>query len=64
MFYIPLRIMRWEKTGMDNIEKDWAWAYPTYELEIPVGDFQVESIVIDPSQKMADVNRGNNVLKK
>jgi hypothetical protein len=64
MFYIPLRIMRWEKPDMPNTVDDWAWAYPTYDLEIPVGSFKVESIEIDSSRKMADVNRDNNVLTK
>lgn len=64
IFYIPLRIMRWEKPNMENTVDDWAWAYPTYDLEIPVGNFNIESVEIDPSQKMADVNRDNNILKK
>ena len=64
MFYIPLRMMRWEKPNIENTVDDWAWAYPTYDLELPTGDFQIESIEIDPSKKMADINRDNNVLKK
>lgn len=64
IFYIPLRIMRWEKPNMENTVEDWAWAYPTYDLEIPLGNFNIESVEIDPSQKMADVNRDNNILKK
>jgi len=63
MFYIPLRIMRWEKPDMNNTLEDWAWAYPTYDFEVPAGNFQIESIEIDPSLKMADVNRENNILK-
>ncbi|MBS3737594.1 M1 family metallopeptidase [Mesohalobacter halotolerans] len=64
MFYIPLRLMRLEKSGFENTLDDWAWAYPTYDLEIPTTQFSIKSIEIDPSQKMADVNRGNNILKK
>lgn len=64
MFYIPLRIMRWEKTGVDNTLEDWAWAMPTYRLEIPTGNFKIQKIEIDPSQKMADVNRENNIITK
>ncbi len=64
MFYIPLRIMRWEKPNMENTMDDWAWAYPTYDLEIPVGNFNIDTIEIDPSLKMADVNRDNNVMKQ
>lgn len=64
MYYIPLRIMRWEKPGVGNIVDDWAWAYPTYDLELPTGRFLIESIEIDPSQKMADINRENNTFEK
>jgi len=64
MFYIPLRVMRWEKSGFENTLDDWAWAYPTYDLEIPTRQYTVKSIEIDPSRKMADINRENNVLKK
>ncbi len=64
MFYIPLRIMRWEKSGYENTVDDWAWAYPTYDLEIPVRQYAIKSIEIDPSQKMADINRENNILIK
>jgi len=62
MFYIPLRMMRWEKPNIENTLEDWPWAYPTYNLEIPVGSFRVEKIEIDPSQKMADINRSNNIM--
>ena len=64
MFYIPLRMMRWEKTNMENTQDDWPWAYPTYNLEIPVGSFSVEKIEIDPSLKMADINRSNNIIQQ
>ncbi len=61
MFYIPLRMMRWEKPNMTNIEKDWAWAYPTYQFTIKPSLSEIASIEIDPSQKMADVNREDNI---
>ncbi|TXE20748.1 M1 family metallopeptidase [Psychroflexus gondwanensis] len=60
-YYIPLRIMRWTKPGATNIQEDWAWAFPTYTLEIPSPQYGVEKIEIDPSGLMADVNRENNV---
>ncbi|EDM45312.1 Zn-dependent aminopeptidase, putative [unidentified eubacterium SCB49] len=64
-FYIPLQMMRSEKPKADtNITrtqlKDWAWAYPTYELVIPSTN-KVQSIVIDASMLMADTDRENNV---
>ena len=61
IYYIPLRIMRWEKPNAGKIVDDWAWAYPTYDLEIPTSQYGIEKIEIDPSQYMADVNRDNNV---
>ena len=64
MYYLPLRIMRWEKSGMENVEDDWAWAFPTYDLTLPVANYAVEKVEIDPSGKMADVNLDNNVFFK
>ncbi|SFN56799.1 M1 family metallopeptidase [Salegentibacter flavus] len=62
--YIPLQMMRWEKEPETENwiqEKDWAWAYPTYELSIDSPLSEIESIEIDDTQLMADVNRENNV---
>lgn len=64
MYYLPLRIMRWEKSGMENVEDDWAWAFPTYDLTLPVANYAVKKVEIDPSGKMADVNLDNNVFSK
>ena len=66
-FYIPLQMMRGEKPmnfkGLKRtLAKDWAWAYPTYTLEIDNGK-EILAIEIDGSQTMADVNRENNVFK-
>lgn len=60
-FYIPFRLMRWQKPDAGKVVDDWAWAYPTYELEIPTTQYAVEKIEIDPSGLMADVDRENNV---
>ncbi len=64
-FYIPLQMMRQDKANpysdmARTVARDWAWAYPTYELTIPSGK-KVKSIMIDASMLMADVNRENNV---
>ncbi|SHF72262.1 Peptidase family M1 [Salegentibacter echinorum] len=64
VFYIPLRMMRWEKPATREnwtVADDWAWAYPTYDLEINKPLSEIESIEIDESQLMADVNRDNNL---
>ena len=66
---IPLQIMRGEK-GSDSLMKkkgrkhevmeDWAWTNPTYEFEIPCKVSEVQQVIIDPSWRLADVDRSNN----
>ncbi len=67
MVYIPLSIMRGEKpneSGMDRtVEKDWFWTHPEYELTVPVKLDDIESIEIDASYRMADINREDNSYK-
>ena len=63
-YYIPLGIMRGTKkseTAMARqIKKDWHWTHPTYNLIIKLNLNDIKSIEIDPSQRMADVDRSNN----
>jgi aminopeptidase N len=64
-YYIPLRMMYGEKENpYPNIErtvlKDWPWAYPDYDFTLDMPLDQIQAIVIDPSQLMADVDAGNN----
>jgi len=65
LIYIPLQMMRWEKPTEGNssrtMAKDWAWAYPTYDLTINKPKAEISKIVIDESGLMADINRENNV---
>jgi hypothetical protein len=65
MYYVPLRMMRNQKTVPSNwkVQDDWAWAYPTYELVLEgMSAADVQSVTIDPNEMMADVDRSNNVL--
>jgi len=62
---IPLRIMRGEKAPESGrkdykVAPDWPWTYPTYELSISSKIKNIESIEIDPSYRMADIDRTNN----
>ncbi len=64
-YTIPLRIMRGEKTKdgeakIEVAENDWPWTNPTYELIIPAKIKKVAKVEIDPSIRMADINRDNN----
>ncbi|WP_298224206.1 M1 family metallopeptidase [Flavobacterium sp.] len=66
-FYIPLRMMSFEKENPDPAVKrtvlgDWAWATPTYFFEIPKAKSTIKKITIDPSGLMADVKKDNNVF--
>jgi len=64
---VPLRIMRGEKTKDGNntyeVAKDWPWTHPTYELLLPYKLKKIQSIEIDPTGRMADINRENNLLE-
>jgi hypothetical protein len=62
LYYIPLRMMRGEKPSEEprHVLTDWAWAYPYYELFIKSPKSEIASIVIDPSNLMADINREDN----
>jgi hypothetical protein len=62
LFYIPLDLMRGEKPVEDKTKRtilaDWTWTFPTYEFKVTG---TVTKIEIDPTGRMADVNRDNNV---
>jgi aminopeptidase N len=68
-YYIPMRIMRNNK-GKDIYEitrvnkEAWPWVYPEYELVIDEAIENIEAIEIDPSTRMADVDRSNNYYPK
>ncbi len=66
MFYIPLGLMRGEKANETALKRtqlqDWPWTHPTYEFEVK--GKKIKTIEIDPSQRMADLNRENNKLQK
>jgi len=68
LIYIPLQMMRWEKPAEGNssrtMAKDWAWAYPTYDLTLNKPKAEISEIVIDESGLMADINRENNVYNQ
>lgn len=65
IYYIPLRMMRGEKP-VENLEvsritmEPWPWTYPEYSLKIsrPLND--IRKITIDPTERLADINRENN----
>lgn len=67
LFYIPLRMMWGSKPNpYINLKRteleDWPWAIPTYSFEIT--GKKVKALVIDATQRMADVNQENNHWEK
>ena len=64
-FNIPLEIMRGEKSealySKITYLNDWGWTYPEYSFTINRNLADIERIVIDPSQRMADLDLENNV---
>ncbi|AXT57285.1 M1 family peptidase [Aquimarina sp. AD1] len=64
-FYIPLRMMRKNKTNPfpkmnRTILSDWTWTHPNYSLEISKYKSTIKSIEIDITKQMADININNN----
>lgn len=63
MFYIPLQMMRGKKqstTKNCTVLKDWSWANPSYQMELPQQKAKIKSVKIDYLNKMADINKANN----
>lgn len=59
-FNIPLRMMLGHKPTSAKVLKDWPWAFPTYSFST---EKTIKSVAIDPSQKMADIEKTNNVFE-
>ena len=64
-YYIPMRIMWGEKENENpaierHVAEDWPWVFPEYELTINHPMEEIARIEIDPSRRMADLNRENN----
>ena len=68
VYYIPLRVMWGQKPAEgDNWmpQSEWPWTNPTYDLKLDgVKTKQIASIIINPDNRMADVDRGNNAWKQ
>ena len=62
--YVPISLMRGEKENPYElewtVEKDWNWANPEYSFVIDKPREEVQVIVIDPSNLMADVDKNDN----
>jgi len=64
LHYIPISLMRGEKGNPYPIKwvvhPDWAWAHLEYSFLINHPKEEIQTIIIDPSGLMADVDKSNN----
>jgi len=64
LHYIPISLMRGEKENNYSIEwivqKDWTWANPKYDLVLTRPKENIETIILDPSGLMADIDKNDN----
>jgi aminopeptidase N len=68
-YNIPLDIMRGEKPNENPKQKwtllpDWQWTNLNYEFEVDATKDKIVKVEIDPSARMADVERENNAWNK
>ena len=68
MIYLPLVIMRGEKAAEQGAptrvhSEDWPWTNLNKTLVLTKPFASIKSVEIDPSQRMADLERGNNKVE-
>jgi hypothetical protein len=68
MFNIPLNLMFGNKSNEMPVQKreimeEWRWTHPTYVVEMKRRLTDIKIAEIDPSKRMADVDRKNNKLE-
>ena len=68
IYYAPLAMMRGEKPNESDLERvilpDWSWTHQTYSFTIDTPISNIQSIVIDETNVMADINPENNTWEK
>lgn len=67
MQYVPLDLMLGTKPAENDMARTvhaaWNWTNPTYELIFDRRLFDLKSVQIDPSKRMADVDASNNSME-
>ena len=65
IYYIPLSIMRGEKDNSNGkfiLLEDWEWVNESYQIDLDDSDKKIKKIEINPSGKLADVDKTNNII--
>jgi hypothetical protein len=65
--YVPMYLMFGAKAAEEGqasrtVYEPWKWTHPTYEVKTTRRLTDIVSVEIDPSQRMADIERKNNKL--
>lgn len=68
MIYIPLNLMLGAKPNENGSQQrqvleEWKWTHPTYIVETKHKLTDMKLVEIDPTRRMADVDRKNNLLE-
>lgn len=67
LHYMPLNLMYGEKPAENTttryVHEEWRWTHPTYVFETSKKLLDLTEVAIDPTQRLADVDKRNNVLK-
>jgi hypothetical protein len=68
LHYVPLDLMYGQKPPEDSVllpvvYPAWKWTHATYVVSTSKKITEIVQVEIDPSQRMADLDRKNNVLK-
>jgi hypothetical protein len=68
MHIVPLNLMYGSKSAENNnqpniIEEAWKWTHPTYSVSINKKLTTLTKVEVDPSKRMADVERKNNLIE-
>jgi hypothetical protein len=66
--YVPLNLMFGEKLNENanqkrEVHEAWRWTHPNYIVEFKRRLLDVKAVEIDPSKRMADIDRKNNLLE-
>lgn len=68
LHYIPLDLMYGSKSAEDateprTVHEEWRWTHPTYTFTTTRKLLDIKEVEIDPTQRLADIDRRNNLLK-
>ena len=66
IYYIPLSIMRGEKDNSNGkfiLLEDWEWVNESYQIDLDDSNKKIKKIEINPSGKLADVDKTNNIIE-